>query len=91
MKKVSGIEDVIDNLSVYEYFSSLSTWVRIGSVAALIVLGFLSIMLSANTIRLTVFARKKELQIMKMCIRDSSWSEWDLAMRISNIIRVIKR
>ncbi|MBS5570964.1 MAG: ABC transporter permease [Clostridiales bacterium] len=65
MKKVSGIEDVIDNLSVYEYFSSLSTWVRIGSVAALIVLGFLSIMLSANTIRLTVFARKKELQIMK--------------------------
>ena len=65
MKKVSGIEDVINNLSVYEYFSSLSTWVRIGSVAALIVLGFLSIMLSANTIRLTVFARKKELQIMK--------------------------
>ena len=65
MKNVSGIEDVIDNLSVYEYFSSLSTWVRIGSVAALIVLGFLSIMLSANTIRLTVFARKKELQIMK--------------------------
>ncbi len=65
MKKVSGIEDVIDNLSVYEYFSSLSTGVRIGSVAALIVLGFLSIMLSANTIRLTVFARKKELQIMK--------------------------
>ena len=65
MKKVSGIEDVIDNLSVYEYFSSLSTWVRIGSVAALIVLGFLSIMLSANTIRLSVFARKEELQIMK--------------------------
>lgn len=65
MKKVSGIEDVSDNLSVYEFFSSLSTWVRIGSVAALIVLGFLSIMLSANTIRLTVFARKKELQIMK--------------------------
>ena len=65
MKKVSGIEDVSDNLSVYEFFSSLSTGVRIGSVAALIVLGFLSIMLSANTIRLTVFARKKELQIMK--------------------------
>lgn len=65
MKKVSGIEDVSDNLSVYEFFSSLSAGVRIGSVAALIVLGFLSIMLSANTIRLTVFARKKELQIMK--------------------------
>ena len=65
MKKVSGINDVVDNLSIYRYFSSMSTWVRVGSVAALIVLGFLSIMLSANTIRLTVFARKKELRIMK--------------------------
>lgn len=65
MKKVSGIQDVVDNLSVYKYFSSMSVWVRVGSLAALVVLGFLSIMLSANTIRLTVFARKKELRIMK--------------------------
>ncbi|MFR1518229.1 MAG: permease-like cell division protein FtsX [Clostridia bacterium] len=65
MKKVSGINDVVDNLSVYQYFSSMSVWVRIGSFTALIVLGFLSVMLSANTIRLTVFARKKELGIMK--------------------------
>ena len=65
MKKVSGIYDAVDNLSVYRYFSSISHWVRIGSIAALVVLGFLSVMLSANTIRLTVFARKKELRIMK--------------------------
>ncbi len=69
MKKVSGIEDVSDNLSVYEFFSSLSTGVRIGSVAALIVLGFLSIMLSANTIRLTVFARKKNIGASRVYMR----------------------
>lgn len=65
MKKVSGIDSAEDKLSVYQMFSSMSRWVRAGSVAALVVLGVLSIMLSANTIRLTVFARKKELRIMK--------------------------
>ena len=65
MKKVAGIYDAMDNLTVYNYFSSMSFWVRIGSISALVILGFLSVMLSANTIRLTVFARKRELRIMK--------------------------
>ena len=65
MKKVPGIEEVTDNTSVYKYFSSLNKGVRIGSIVAIIVFGFLSVLLSANTIRLTVFARNKELFIMK--------------------------
>ena len=65
MKKVPGIEEVTDNTSVYKYFSSLNKGVRIGSIVAVIVFGFLSVLLSANTIRLTVFARNKELFIMK--------------------------
>lgn len=65
MKKIAGVEDVTDNLSVYSYFESISHAVRIGSFAALAILGFLSILLSSNTIRLTVFARNKELRIMK--------------------------
>ncbi len=65
MKKVSGISDIVDNRSVYSLFSSVRTWVRIGSAAAVVVLGLLSVILSANTIRLTVYARQKELIIMK--------------------------
>ena len=65
MKKVPGIEEVTDNTSVYKYFSSINKGVRIGSIVAIIVFGFLSVLLSANTIRLTVFARNKELFIMK--------------------------
>lgn len=65
MKKVAGISDVVNNMSVYSMFSSARTWVRIGSAAAVVVLGLLSVILSANTIRLTVFARQKELRIMK--------------------------
>ena len=61
MKKVPGIEEVTDNTSVYKYFSSINKRVRIGSIVAVIVYGFLSVLLSANTIRLTVFARNKEL------------------------------
>lgn len=65
MKKVTGVEEVTDNTSVYKYFSSINKGVRIGSFAAIVVFGFLSVLLSANTIRLTVFARNKELIIMK--------------------------
>lgn len=65
MKKVTGVEEVTDNTSVYKYFSSINKGVKIGSAVAIVVFGFLSVLLSANTIRLTVFARNKELIIMK--------------------------
>lgn len=65
MRKVSGIEDVESNQSVRKYFTSLRNGVRTGTYVSLVVLGLLSILLMLNTIRLTVFARKKELRIMK--------------------------
>lgn len=65
MKRVAGVHDIVDNRSVYAFFSSIHTWVKVGSGAAVVVLGILSVILSANTIRLTVFARQKELRIMK--------------------------
>ncbi len=65
MKKVSGVEVVESNESVRSYFTNIRTWVSTGTYVGLVVLGFLSILLMLNTIRLTVFARKKELRIMK--------------------------
>ncbi|MBP3392178.1 MAG: ABC transporter permease [Clostridia bacterium] len=65
MRKVSGIEEVESNQSVRKYFTGLRNGVRTGTYVSLVVLGLLSILLMLNTIRLTVFARKKELRIMK--------------------------
>ncbi len=65
MRKVSGVNEVRSNESVRSYFTNIRTWVRTGTYVGLVVLGFLSILLMLNTIRLTVFARKKELKIMK--------------------------
>lgn len=65
MRKVSGIEDVESNQTVRKYFTELRNGVRTGTYVSLVVLGLLSILLMLNTIRLTVFARKKELHIMK--------------------------
>ncbi|MBQ5761218.1 MAG: FtsX-like permease family protein [Clostridia bacterium] len=64
-RTVPGVHDVTDNLSIYEYFSNIQFWVKLGSLAAMIILGFLSVMLSINTIKLTVDSRKEELDIMK--------------------------
>lgn len=65
MKTVSGVEEVESNQTVRAYFTNIRTWVRTGTYVGLVVLGFLSVLLMLNTIRLTVFARKKELRIMK--------------------------
>ena len=65
MRKVSGVEEVQSNETVRSYFTNIRTWVRTGTYIGLVVLGFLSVLLMLNTIRLTVFARQKELKIMK--------------------------
>lgn len=65
MRKVTGVEEVQDNDSIYKYFRGISNVVHTGSIIALVVMGFLSVLLTVNTIRLTVVARKKELRIMR--------------------------
>ena len=65
MRKVTGVEEVQDNDSIYKYFRAISRIIHTGTVVALIVMGFLSVLLTFNTIKLTVEARKKELRIMR--------------------------
>ncbi|MBR0158364.1 MAG: permease-like cell division protein FtsX [Clostridia bacterium] len=65
MRKVTGVEEVQDNDSIYKYFRSISRIVKTGTVVALVVMGFFSVLLTVNTIRLTVLARRKELRIMR--------------------------
>ncbi len=60
-----GVDSVNDTVSVLQFFTTLKKWVSIGTVIAVIGLGILSYMLTSNTIKLTVVARKTELEIMK--------------------------
>ena len=60
-----SVEEVQDNDSIYKYFRSISRIVKTGTVVALVVMGFFSVLLTVNTIRLTVLARRKELRIMR--------------------------
>lgn len=65
MKRMEGIERVVSTLEILEIFGNLKMWIRVGSIGALVILGVLSVLLTANTIKLTAMARKNELEIMK--------------------------
>ena len=65
MYRTEGVQEVVHNGTVIDYFTSIRSWVSTGTYVGLVVLGFLSVLLMLNTIRLTVLARKKELKIMK--------------------------
>ena len=57
--KVIFNQDTIDNLlSATDYLSNISIWIMIA-------LGIISIFIISNTIKLTVFSRAKEINIMK--------------------------
>ena len=64
-KEMAGVESVRDTVKVLNLFTTLKKWVSIGTVVAVIGLGILSFLLTGNTIKLTVVARKQELEIMK--------------------------
>lgn len=64
-REMVGVESVRDTVKVLTLFTTLKKWVQIGTVIAVIGLGILSYLLTSNTIKLTVVARKQELEIMK--------------------------
>lgn len=65
VKNMVGVDSVRDTVRVLKLFTTLKKWVQIGTVIAVIGLGILSYLLTSNTIKLTVVARKQELEIMK--------------------------
>ncbi len=65
MKRMEGIERVVSTLDVLEVFARLKVWIQVGTIASLVIMGVLSVLLTANTIKLTAMARKNELEIMK--------------------------
>lgn len=65
IKGINGIEDVKYYKDIIEKLISLANGVRIGGLIIIAILMIISIFIISNTIKLTVAARKREINIMK--------------------------
>ena len=63
--KLDGIETVKYYQETVEKLTKVTNFLQIGALAVMIFLVIVSIVVVANTIKLTVFARSKEIRIMK--------------------------
>lgn len=75
-QEVKGVADKLQALTlvdkvdygkgVVEKLFNVTRWVRLTGLAVIVLLGLAAVFLIATTIRLTVFARRKEIKIMKI-------------------------
>lgn len=63
--KLAGVEDIVYYRDTIEKLAELSKFIELGSIVAMVFLIVVSIIIVANTIKLTVFNREKEIGIMK--------------------------
>lgn len=80
IEKIDGIEKVNYGQGVVERLFAFTKWTRLIGVALMLLLGLAAIFLIATTIRLTVFARRKEIQIMKMIGATDWFIRWPFLM-----------
>lgn len=65
LRVLDGVEEVQTSLELASVLTSLKSVVSICGWSLVLVLGAVSVVVISNTIRLTVFARRKEINIMK--------------------------
>ena len=65
LEAIPGVVEVGAPMQLSEMFTTIHQAVTVVSVVLVAVLGFVSVVVISNTIRLTVFARRKEINIMK--------------------------
>ncbi|NLY87804.1 MAG: ABC transporter permease [Clostridiales bacterium] len=64
-KDVIGVDDVVFYQDTIEKLAQVTRFIELGSIVAMAFLIIVSIIIVANTIKLTVFNREKEIGIMK--------------------------
>lgn len=62
---LSGIDEVKYGKGVVEKLFNIIHWIRVIGMAIMVVFAAVSVFIISNTIRLTVFARRREINIMK--------------------------
>ena len=65
LQAIEGVDNVLAPVELSDVFVNVHKAVVCISVGLVVVLGFVSVVVISNTIRLTVFARRKEINIMK--------------------------
>lgn len=65
ISSMQGIDEVQYPKTLLERASQLLRWVNLGSMVVLVFLLIIAVSIIANTIKLTVYARRKEIGIMK--------------------------
>ncbi len=65
VKGLDGVDSVKDIVGTIEKMQLMRFWVNIGTIIAIIFMTLLSILLIFNTVKLTILARKNEIEIMK--------------------------
>ncbi len=78
IKDMDGIEEIKDARSLIEKISNLTNSVKIGAVIGFIVFILISLFLIGNTIKITVFTRKREIGIMKYVGATDWFIRWPL-------------
>lgn len=77
---MDGIEEIKDARSLIEKISNLTNSVKFGAVIGFIVFILISLFLIGNTIKITVFTRKREIGIMKYVGATDWFIRWPLVI-----------
>lgn len=73
---IPGVDKVRAPTELSSVFTSVQRVVNTGSWGLVLVLGLVSVVVISNTIRLTVFARRKEINIMKYVGATNGFIRW---------------
>lgn len=65
IQKIEGIEEVKYGKGVVEKLFKVTYWMRLMGLAVMAIFATISVFIISNTIRITVFSRRREISIMK--------------------------
>lgn len=80
MEKIDGVECAKYGQDVIEHLFEITRLLRIFGFTLMLVLAFATLFIISNTIRLTVFARRKEIAIMKYVGATDWFIRWPFVM-----------
>ena len=76
IRQIKEVEDITSSNSTISTLMGLAKGIRIVSMVLLIILVVISIFIISNTIKLTVYARRKEISIMKYVGATNGFIRW---------------